>query len=125
MEMTLSLPLKKDRVFQLWHYTVSHGNLLIRSPKGSDSICGNNINNFDLYFTGVMYICSPRFFMGMEISESLDVPDDMNIKAVIEKYPNKTVYKIISMENEYYIIGQICLIEENDLDHMEDKIDMF
>ena len=72
-----------------------------------------------------MYICSPRFFMGMEISESLDVPDDMNIKAVIEKYPNKTVYKIISMENEYYIIGQICLIEENDLDHMEDKIDMF
>jgi hypothetical protein len=41
-----------SRRFQLWEYRVSHGSLLVRSPKGPDAT-----TNVDLVFDGVEYIC--------------------------------------------------------------------
>jgi hypothetical protein len=44
-----------DRRFQLWEYRVSHGSLLIRSPKGPDAEM-----NIDLVFSGVEFVACPR-----------------------------------------------------------------
>jgi len=49
------------RRFQLWLYKVSHGSLLVRSPKGPD--VGTNV---DLMFAGVEFVELPRHLRGVE-----------------------------------------------------------
>ena len=51
-----------DRNFQLWEYKVSHGSLLIRSPK-SPGIS----KNVDLICVGVEYLASPRHIRGFDL----------------------------------------------------------
>lgn len=51
-----------DRRFQLWEYRVSHGALMIRSPKGPDAE-----TNVDLVFSGVEYVACPRMLRGVEL----------------------------------------------------------
>ena len=56
-------PEHQNRDFQLWEYKVSHGQLLIRSPK--DELHSKNL---DLIFRGVQFISSPRHFRGIVLS---------------------------------------------------------
>jgi hypothetical protein len=55
----------EDRVFQLWEYKVSHGSLLIRSPKVADIL-----ENVDLICTGVEYVAVPRHMKGLDLVEA-------------------------------------------------------
>lgn len=59
--MNTSFP---DRDFQLWEYKVSHGCLLIRSPKGPEIA-----KNVDLICVGVDYLAAPRHIRGIELVE--------------------------------------------------------
>jgi hypothetical protein len=43
--------LKSDRYFQLWEYQVSHGMLLLRSPRSPE-----HQTNLDVLFHGVEYV---------------------------------------------------------------------
>ncbi|MDQ0873890.1 hypothetical protein QFZ77_002549 [Paenibacillus sp. V4I3] len=54
----------EGRKFQLWHYKVSHGELLIRSPKND-----KNYKNIDIMFFDVKYIEVPRFLPNIKIEE--------------------------------------------------------
>lgn len=54
-----------DRRFKLWEYTVSHKQLLIRSPATPD-ISGN----IDIIFWGVEYINVPSAFKGLSLNAS-------------------------------------------------------
>jgi hypothetical protein len=51
-----------DRRFQLWEYQVSHGALLIRSPKGPSAEV-----NVDLVFDGVEFLSCVRLLRGVEV----------------------------------------------------------
>lgn len=51
-----------DRIFQLWEYRVSHGSLLIRSPKGPEAE-----SNVDLIFVGVDYLAVPHSIKGVAV----------------------------------------------------------
>lgn len=51
-----------DRLFQLWEYRVSHGGLMIRSPRGP-----NTSTNVDLIFDGVELLCCARILRGLEL----------------------------------------------------------
>lgn len=53
-----------ERVFQLWEYRVSHGQMLIRSPK--DQVHKANV---DIVFAGVEYVDLPRYLHGLEIDD--------------------------------------------------------
>lgn len=46
----------KNRKFQFWEYKVSHGSLLLRSPKTAEGF----ETNVDIVFSGVEYISLPR-----------------------------------------------------------------
>lgn len=53
----------KGRTFQLWEYRVSHGSLLIRSPKTED-----HSTNVDVLCYDVLHVDAPRFIGVAEIS---------------------------------------------------------
>ena len=55
----------KDRAFQLWESKVSHGSLLIRSPK-APSVS----ENIDLVCVGVEYLAAPRHMKGLDLVEA-------------------------------------------------------
>src|SRR5262249_19645254 len=55
------------RKFQFWWYRVSHGELLVRSPKTLQES-----RNVDLMFVDVAYVDLPRFIPELEVVESND-----------------------------------------------------
>lgn len=58
------LPVRFDRPFQIWHYAVSHGQLLLRSVKGD-----TYKTRVDVLFKNVDLIQLPGSFSGLRISE--------------------------------------------------------
>lgn len=66
------------RGFQFWHYKVSRGELLLRSPKND-----NNSKNIDIMFFDVIYVELPRFLPNLEIGEVKN-EDVFYIKAKID-----------------------------------------
>ena len=56
-----------DRRFQLWEYRVSHGSLLLRSPRGPEIS-----HNVDIVFVGVEFLCAPRLFRGLELAQGTE-----------------------------------------------------
>jgi hypothetical protein len=55
------------RSFQFWEYHVSHGELLVRSPRRS-----SEPTNMDLMFFGVQYVELPRHLDSMEVDDPSD-----------------------------------------------------
>jgi hypothetical protein len=55
------------RRFQFWQYRVSHGELLVRSPKDAA-----HPRNVDVMFVGVEYVDLPRFLPDLEVDEPND-----------------------------------------------------
>ena len=61
--MTKTFP---GRAFQLWEYRVSHGMLLVRSPKDA-----THSVNVDVMLSGVVYVELPRHLPELELDEPL------------------------------------------------------
>ena len=123
MEMSKKLPFKSERVFQLWRYSVSHGQLLIRSPKGPDSRVGFNEKNIDICFEDIIYLEAPRFFHGIEVSYLEKGIQDDRINTVWSKFPDTSIYEFVSSNVKFYVVGSFLRIEENLLGYNEDKFD--
>lgn len=51
--------------FQMWSYAVGHGQLLLRSPKSTDSP-----TRIDVLFKNVAFVCLPTMFDGLAVSEA-------------------------------------------------------
>lgn len=62
--MTTNPIVRFDRKFQLWLYSVSHGQLLLRSTKNQ-----NYQTQVDILFKNVATIQLPALFVGLVISE--------------------------------------------------------
>jgi hypothetical protein len=97
-----------DRRFQLWEYRVSHGSLLIRSPKGPDAEM-----NIDLVFSGVEFVACPRTLRGLELVE---VTSD-DIKRVDAEFgpvvaPDH-VFVLLSGGARHMVIASSCRVSEN------------
>jgi hypothetical protein len=57
-----------ERAFQLWEYQVSHGQLLIRSPKApATETSPELLTNVYLVCLGVDYMAVPRHLRGLEL----------------------------------------------------------
>ncbi|HUY45680.1 MAG TPA: hypothetical protein VMV92_08140 [Streptosporangiaceae bacterium] len=97
-----------ERRFQLWEYRVSHGSLLIRSPKGPDA--GTNI---DLEFSGVEYVACPRLMRGLELAQasSGDLRRVRDAGVALED-PDK-VFVLLSGEGRHLVVASSCLVSEN------------
>lgn len=87
------MPLSVPREFQIWEYTVSHGQLLLRSTKA-------NIHKtqIDVLFKNVVFIQLPARFQGLTISEIAS--DDPRAAAV--------------SLGEFSLLGQTIFLVEGD-----------
>ena len=97
-----------DRRFQLWEYRVSHGSLLIRSPKGPDAE-----TNIDLVFSGVEFVGCPRMLRGLELVEV--TPDDVQ-RVGAEFGPvvaPDQVFVLRSAGARHLVIASSCRVSEN------------
>lgn len=99
-----------DRRFQLWEYQVSHGSLLVRSPRGPTVA-----RNIDLVFTGVEYLQAPRHLVGV-VLEHGSVEDRAATRTAMGGAEAGRVYVLVSEGRRHLIAAADCTIDENDRD---------
>ncbi|MEQ8820662.1 MAG: hypothetical protein RLY93_10480 [Sumerlaeia bacterium] len=97
------------RTFQLWNYDVSHGHLLIRSPKRNDDAV-----NVDVVVFGVQFVSLPRFLRGLRIQKLEEVP------SAYQEYASNEADKAFRLEsrNDNFLIIACSLeiqINEDDI----------
>lgn len=99
------------RVFQLWQYKVSHGSLLIRSPKTP-----TNDSNIDLICVDVEYLSTPRYLHGLEIASA--TPDELKALSGIVGWdvPSSGARVLISEGRRYPIVAASFRISTNQED---------
>ncbi len=107
----LDTSLLKDRRFQLWHYIVSHGHLLIRS-----CIANRATTNVDLWFTTVKYVEAPRHLGEIELDDAADQERDRLRTRTDTFYDKYQTTVIVSGANRFYIVSNTVWIEENQLE---------
>jgi len=97
-----------DRRFQVWEYRVSHGSLLVRSPKGLHAE-----KNIDLVFVGVGYMALPRLMRGVSINRG--TADDRSV--VNEDIgDDDQVFVLVSEGRRHLVVAAGCQVSENDGD---------
>ena len=97
-----------DRRFQVWEYRVSHGSLLVRSPKGSHAE-----KNVDLVFVGVDYMALPRLMRGVSID--LGTADDHTLLRA-EMGDDDQIFVLESDGHRHPVVAKACRVSENDGD---------
>jgi len=103
-----------DRTFQFWHYTISHGQLLIRSPRND-----RYPRNLDLMFFDVKYSEVPRTMRDVQLREA--GPDEVRVIAEKLGYAEKAsdIHVLLANGTRYLIVAAIVQAAENDLDLFE------
>lgn len=97
-----------DRRFQLWEYKVSHGSLLIRSPKSSETV-----RNVDLVFVGVEYLAVPRVLDGVVVDKGTE-EDHAAVSAEFDRVDPERLFVLVSADRRYPIVAVACRAAEND-----------
>lgn len=100
-----------SRDFKLWHYTISHGQLLIRSIRGA-----NNSKNIDIMFFDVDYVELPRNISNLKI-EDPSFDDVLYVKGKIDmpvKLEDITILR--ANDRRYFVVASGMKIVENELD---------
>lgn len=103
-----------SRVFKLWYYHISHGELLIRSIKNAD-----HARNIDIIFIDVTYIDLPRNLNNLRIEEAVE-EDVLYIKEKTGKDVEREKIIILSSNDKrYFVVAFRVKVDENDLDMFE------
>ncbi len=112
------IELLNDRKFQLWEYRVSHGSLLIRSPKKGDQRF-----NVDIKFFGVEYVAVPRHLkeiVKLEVNEE----EAKYVEHLLGKPVKKDyVFILESSTGRHVIVAAKMKVEENELDIFDSPFD--
>jgi len=96
------------RKFQLWEYSVSHGSLLIRSPKNN-----KNKINIDVKFFGIEYISAPRHLGEFQLASPSDNELQKLISILKKDLSPNNVYVLKSKAYRHLIVASKVKIEEN------------
>ena len=111
MAAELDASLLQGRRFQLWHYIVSHGHLLIRS-----CIDNRETTNIDIWFNAVTYVEVPAHLGEI----TLDAPtneESARLRARTDEFYDKyQTTVIVSGTNRFYVVSNTVQIEENQLE---------
>lgn len=105
-----------NRRFQLWYYTVSHGQMLLRSKGNKEE------SNLDIYFADVLYVELPMTLDGIEILETTQ----QDIDYITQKIgaTDKKITVLMSENHKYYVVSTIMKIIENNLGMFELPFDI-
>jgi hypothetical protein len=107
----LDKSLLQGRDFQIWHYVVSHGHLLIRS-----CIDNRNRTNVDLWFTAVRYVEAPRHLGKIELGDASNEERKRLKTRTDEFFDRYLTTVIVSGTNRFYVVSNTVSIEENELE---------
>jgi hypothetical protein len=104
----------QGRSFQFWEYTVSHGQLLVRSPR-----VNGFTHNIDVCFYGVEYAALPRFLDGIAMEkpnvEEVRLACDILRKEVIAS----KIFVLSANQRRHVVIAAKCLISQSTMDIFE------
>jgi hypothetical protein len=99
------------RPFQLWSYVVSHGQLLMRSPRGQSFD-----TRIDVLFTNVQAIMLPAVLDSCRVSE-LDGRDETDIPDLVAGY-DAGAYRLFAVADGdrigYVLAGAIAWSEDEE-----------
>ncbi len=109
---------KTERQFAVWGYTVSHGQLLLRSDKRA-----GHINNIDIIFFDTGFVKLFTRLSGLTI-RMIDKKIINYNDSVINYlgYERNNLFEIESQNQKYYIAAAFVKVFENDLDHFETSL---
>ena len=99
-----------DRTFQLWKYTVGHGQLLLRSTKGP-----NVPTRIDVLFKGVSEFHLPTLLSGLSIREASD--DQIRDLCSLRESPSFNhgkVYRVKGTDFIGYVAALSCYCHEDE-----------
>lgn len=109
-----------SRVFKIWEYQVSHGQLLIRSPVApATSTSPERTTNVDLVCLGVEYMALPRAFRGLELSQPTH--DELKqLESLLGRPIDSNNVKVLSSEGKRFpVVASSFSLSENDWDIFE------
>lgn len=114
----VSQPNFLGRTFQLWEYRVSHGSLLIRSPKDQ-----GNAKNIDVICVGLEYVSMPRFLTNLDIVGPTDV-ELRQIEEILGKpLPVSFVRIFVANGRRFPVVASRVKIVENETDIFDSPFD--
>lgn len=105
-----------ERVFKLWYYTVSHGQMLLRSKATEGK------SNIDIYFGDVEYIEIPTKINEIEILQTTQADIDYIMQRIVNT--DKRITVISSESRRYYVVSSVVKVLENVLDMFELPFDI-
>lgn len=107
-----------ERVFQVWDYTVSHSQMVLRSPAGTDAPM-----NIDLIFTAVIYMRLPSVLSGLEFVESTQ-EEVAEVQAAIDSLEgvDETIWVLASGGARFIVAAGALRIDRNSLPLMKTAI---
>jgi len=100
-----------NRKFQFWEYKVSHGSLLLRSPKDME-----NDVNIDLMFAGVEFVSLPRHMKGIALEHGALADVEAVSKSHGHREKGGNVFVIVSGGRRYFVISATCQVAETEMD---------
>jgi hypothetical protein len=119
MKTTLTFQ-KSDRAFKIWEYQISHGQLLIRSPKApATDKSPERVTNLDVVCLGVDYMAVPRVFHGLELT--VPTADEIqHLENLLGRVIAPSHVKILTSEGKRFpVVASSVSICENDWDIFE------
>src|SRR6185295_3956130 len=99
-----------NRDFQLWDYTVTHKQLLLRSPRGP-----NVADNIDIVFWSVRYLNLQTALRGLAI-DLASTQDAASVEAIFGGAPDVSVIRIDTSEKQFFIAAGGFRVLQNDRD---------
>jgi len=103
-----------ERQFQFWEYRVSHGQLLVRSPKGKEET-----KNIDIVFAGVEYVALPRHLETVELDQATS-QEIADLGLLLGKeIQSQQVTILVAKGKRFAVVSAGVRVEENELDLFE------
>jgi hypothetical protein len=102
-----------QRRFQIWQYTTSHGQLLLRSPKSQDAP-----SRIDVAFKNVAGISLPTVFDGLEIFKSESDAEMPTILGVLSMQ-DRSIFRVQGVGFTGYIVAGTILWNEDSGEYYE------
>jgi hypothetical protein len=101
-------------VFQLWEYRVSHGQMLVRSPKSP-----TQQTNVDIVFVGVEYVDLPRYLRELEIEEPTEADIAFAEDRLGKPVDAKAITVLRAKGKHHIVVAAAVKVTESDMDIFE------
>jgi hypothetical protein len=112
--------MKSERTFKVWEYQVSHGQLLIRSPKSPETrTASEQVTNLDLVCHGVKYLAVPRAMKGLELAAPTDDEVARLASLLGGSVERGEVTVLVSQGRRHFVVASSVSVAENDWDIFE------